>query len=833
MNYKKLQKNTNKVRSIIIFIYFFMTAIEGYIILLSTFINQTTSVTNVIGLPTRQVVFYLFIFTISTFLFLISILIITQASILYTFLLRIKPIVARFPNPEYFLIILIGSAYIFSVYYINRFFGINNKILEVMIDPINTWFFLICFQSIVLLLLISVFKTSPRFSLRFFIITGSIFLTWLILNQTGIGLLPDNRYWNVAGVPVLAIQFVGIILISILLDSLLKFLLRKMVKTPDRAILIIDVVLCLILWGTATYLWINAPFGHSFFARGPTLPNNDFHPYSDAALMDLGGQYMIIGEGLNYPFFTEKALYVFFLGLLHFFAGQSYSIITAIQIGVFATFPLFMFLLGNKFGGRAFGIMVALFAIIKERNALESTFQISVSNSRLFMSEFPTGLVLLAFSIPLFMWFRIPHNRFHLILIAGGLLGFSSMIRTTPLVIIPFVFLVSIFLYKFKWKQWLISCLIFLMGFVFAVGPWAIYDQVVYGANSYTGKIIAVWNLRISGNTQISDPSIIKGPQESMIGTLIEKSKIVSGHFFNNEIKSLFTLPFMIYPQDLKTILKEPFWIEPIIWKGYLPFSAAAAFALNLGLIALGINYAWSKWRFAGLVPLIVNIGYHFANALGRTSGSRYLLPVDWTFYFYYCFGLLFILFWIIKARDQALEEEYIPTQASNLHISKNKYLPTIISSLVILIFGSLLPIIDSSFPKKYPPVSNQEILYKLENTNFYQTTQLKKADVSEFLQTGGGRILFGRILYPSYETLEITSNRRENGLFLTLLTPEIHKVFIQMENPPNHEITGGSDAIIIGCQHNGYIYGLYVYLFNDPISILEKSSSLLTCESP
>jgi hypothetical protein len=96
------------------------------------------------------------------------------------------------------------------------------------------------------------------------------------------------------------------------------------------------VVICLLLWVGAVWLWNQAPFSNSFFAEGPYPPNQDYYPYSDAALTDLGGQYMLIGERLEYPYFTEKPLYTFFLGLLHQFVGQNYWTTTTWQI-VFAS----------------------------------------------------------------------------------------------------------------------------------------------------------------------------------------------------------------------------------------------------------------------------------------------------------------------------------------------------------------------------------------------------------------------------------------------------------------------------------------------------------------
>jgi len=86
--------------------------------------------------------------------------------------------------------------------------------------------------------------------------------------------------------------------------------------------------------------------------------------------------------------------------------------------------------------------MLAAFAIIKEHNALIATFKISVSNSRLYMTEFPTSIMMLALGLLVFLWFRKPGKKY-LIIAAGGVLGFATMIRSNPLVLLPLLLLAA------------------------------------------------------------------------------------------------------------------------------------------------------------------------------------------------------------------------------------------------------------------------------------------------------------------------------------------------------------------------------------------------------
>jgi len=104
--------------------------------------------------------------------------------------------------------------------------------------------------------------------------------------------------------------------------------------------------------------------------------------------------------------------------------------------------------------------------------------------------------------------------------------------------------------------------------------------------------------------------------------------------------------------------LELPYWEEPVSWQGKLPLSTGLAFALNLSLIAIGISAAWKKNKLAGLIPLIINIGYYLSNALGRTSGSRYVLPVDWTLYFYFLLGLAALWQILIQKLSKKIQQD-------------------------------------------------------------------------------------------------------------------------------------------------------------------------------
>lgn len=730
----------------------------------------------------------------------------------------------------------------------NKIFNSNTEFVISQFYPLFTWITLFLLQTTLLSALIAHSLGQKELSKVFFITLGGLYTLWLFIALTGIGIVPDQYYWNVAGVPVLAMQVTFILLVGLSIEFLFTILKKRFTKLNNLPFWV-DIVLSVLIWTSATAIWIGTPFGHSFFANGPFAPNNDFIPYSDAAYMDLGGQYMLIGEGLNYPLFTEKTLYVFFLGILHFLAGQSYLSTTALQIAFFAVFPVLFYLFGKSFKSRTLGLMLAAFAIIKEQNALIATFKISVSNSRLYMTEFPTAIMMLALGLLVFLWFRKPEKK-HLIIAAGGVLGFATMIRSNPLVLFPLLLLAALFIYQFNWKRWLQASLIFLLGFILAAGPWSIRNQVLYGTNTYTQKIQAVINSRFlhkplaqnpTGNgfydlyllntvppSSSQDLSQTNTENQKEPASLLDTAHIVAGHFLNNEIKSLFTLPFQYYPQDLNTILDEDYWKEPVVWQGEMSSLTMAFFALNLGLIALGIAFSWKKWNLAGLVPLILNVGYYLSNALARTSGSRYLLPVDWVTYFYFLVGI-YSLFTFFDVPSFLKREQNTIEQSDRVSsITKPNRAAGWITAAIILILGTAIPVVDASFPKLYPQQSEQQIIAKLSATPLTTQTGLSEEQLTDFVSSHNGVILYGRLLYPREYKIPEESGW---GLMFTLLSPEIHEIYIQSQIEIDQPIEAGQDVFILGCQKENYIKAFAAYLVDSNQTMVGSNfSETLSC---
>jgi len=684
----------------------------------------------------------------------------------------------------------------------------------------------------------------------------SIALVWLFMAITRIGLQPDQAFWNVAAVPMMWVSLAIILLLVLLFHEIINWIIVRKNWNPDpKTLVLFEISLVLGIWLVASLVWINTPYSNSYFLLGPLPPDDYYLPKSDARLMDLGGQYLIIGGKLETPYFTEKPFYALFLGLLHFIFGQSYQTITNIQIILLALFPVLLYLFGKKLSGKLYGLALALFAIIKETTAILFTYKISVSNSRLMMTEFPSALLLLLLAVFLFIWLNEKKNGLYLPLLSGGVLGFSIFIRSNNLIVFMIVLIFLILSGIKNLRERVPQILIFLLGVIIMILPWIVYNQITYGKDPITWKVKAALSTRFSADenidTRIESPdreatqtpteipetietiptsninkaakqfdetyvdfSVWKvqarlAPNKTLdtieISPIVEQTEVIStpfynskfsmvlGHFLNNQVKSLFVLPFQLYPARPTTILEQEYWHEPVSWDGDMPPEHIIAFFVNLILISFGLQFAYSQFKWAGLVPLILQMSYYFSNALVRTSGSRYLLPVDWVVYLYFLLGLWSIL------RAISLIPKFKPSVIIEKQSGNQRFW---ISLPVCLLIGFSLPVLNLAFPTLYHNESKSEVLQRLPMQKIEEEIGITPTHMEEFFNNPNTLFLYGKEIYPAY--LSGDNGPIDKGLRFTLLTPTLYEVVIAYGIDLEEKLPDGEDMIALGCKYPG-----------------------------
>jgi hypothetical protein len=144
---------------------------------------------------------------------------------------------------------------------------------------------------------------------------------WALAGMTGIGLIPDDRFWNVAGIPILPQQLVLTWLLMLLaLDLKSASPTGRLVKLSEKPIY--PHVVAVLLWLGAILIWQGTDMKHTYFAPGPYPPNYKRYPFSDARYFDIGGQYALIGKGLNNNETTDRPFLMLYAALLHLIGGQ-------------------------------------------------------------------------------------------------------------------------------------------------------------------------------------------------------------------------------------------------------------------------------------------------------------------------------------------------------------------------------------------------------------------------------------------------------------------------------------------------------------------------------
>lgn len=657
-----------------------------------------------------------------------------------------------------------------------------------------------------------------------------IAIIWIFMLITRVGLTPDIAYWNVAGVPMMWFSLMIIILMVLIVNQLAnRFRDIFNHKLNPTLQVVLEIMLVLAIWLIASFIWIKTPYSNSYFLLGPQPSDGYYLPKSDARLMDLGGQYLIIGGKLETPYFSEKPFYSLFLGLIHFFFGQSYQTVTNIQILFLAFIPVLLYLFGKQLSGKLFGISLAAYAIIKEATSILFTFKISGSNSRLMMTEEPTALLLILTAFLIFNWIRQEKPGKSLPLLAGTVIGVAGFVRSNNLVVIVLILVYLVLIWHKQIKSRLPQLLFFILGIGITILPWTVYNQINYGTNPLTWKIQAALSTRFNSkqnendeavldNTPtippISSPSPTKDITDSISNsgelsagnidepTSMEKPEtgnpsfyqtklsMVLGHFLNNQVKSLFILPFQVYPAHPTTILEQDYWKEPITWNGSMPFEHILAFCVNLILISLGIATAWKNFRWAGLIPLVIQISYYFSNAIVRTSGSRYLVPVDWVVYLYFLLGIFSLL------RKINLLPEFIHAEQKEVEPSK---IPLYLSLAISLLIGFSLPVLNEAFPTLYHNESKEMVLSRLPMEKIEGEVGIDSKAMQEFYDNPNTVFLYGREIYPAYQqTKDIVGGK---ALAFTLLTPNNYEIMIPYGIELTENLPNGEDMIALGCQ--------------------------------
>ena len=104
----------------------------------------------------------------------------------------------------------------------------------------------------------------------------------------------------------------------------------------------------------------------------------------------------------------------------------------------------------------------------------------------------------------------------------------------------------------------------------------------------------------------------------------------LGNHFFHNLAGLIYIIPIQINFDDLEHLYtaKDSVWTDD--WNGSLSSRQKFFMLINFCLLSAGLAYLWKKFGLAGISFLILVGFYAVSLGLARTSGGRYLVPMNW-----------------------------------------------------------------------------------------------------------------------------------------------------------------------------------------------------------
>jgi len=675
-------------------------------------------------------------------------------------------------------------------------------------------------------------------------------LLFSIMLYTDFGVYAPEDYWYGAGVPILVSQ-----LMAALAGGFLFLQVEK-----SEGFKRFDLVVPLFIYIVTAVVWASEPLQKSFLFIGPYAPNRDLYPFADGALYDTASQFALIGRNFlfnNGPFF-ERALYASFLVFLHSLFGQDYEHLMAAQAAIFAVFPALVYLIGKSLNSRALGFAAALIAMFRGANSIAASNMIDMANPKMMLTDFPTAIGVALIVLLICHWLKKPHENLHYALWIGGVIGLSIMLRTNALVFLVFIPLFVVLFFPFRWKTWLLSSFIVLLAVVAVTLPWELRNLSLGGKmySSLMTKFQDVIERRYRSPLppESSAPglnilsSVLLKQTQALVevydpGKIIQKPScntvvcFVSNHFLHNILTSILILPTSPVFDDLRHTVREsyPYW-QPD-WDGSFPTTSILFFELNIFFIVLGITVAWKQRRWIGLVPLAIFVFYDVSNGFARTSGGRYVVPIDWVVTIYFLVGVFQTI--ISFANTIGVEwylfhesrEQETPPQSS----VRSNFLRGLSTLAILFGVGSLVPLAEMLQPVRYEKFDISQALSQHESQISSAGLSLKEID--SFLQTPNAEISVGRALYPRYY-IEFQGEVHFYPVVVmgfprttfTLIGPDGEKGIVLPGEKPDY-FPHAVDTIVLGCKEQVYTEALAVIILDETGGVYTRSpASPLEC---
>ncbi len=630
---------------------------------------------------------------------------------------------------------------------------------------------------------------------------GAIFL---FIFFSGVGINPDKVGWNRPTSPVLAWQ----IWLSVLIGAIFSFTLSKF-KRNSTIHRWLQWIIPITIFLVTVLVWNSEAIPTSYYAPRVRQPNFEVYPYSDAAFYNASAESVLLGNGLMYWQVVPRPMMLTILSFIVLAAKGEYSGIIFLQTILLALIPVGMYLLGSKMAHRGVGMGLAVLSIFREVDAIYFSRHTTTASSKMILSDLPTHLLLILLSLAVIYILIKKKKNLSSALWLGGLLGFVLLFRTQAAVFVPII-LILLLLQIRSFRGWLLPAGAFILGSLLIITPWVVRNAIITGGLAFDdpkqlGMIVGRYQTGIIEEDDQAAGQVGGSLISVIVQHPLEVLNFVGGHFVNNEIASLLS----ITPQPLVSTLdylndSTGFWETDGI--RFTPIQGLLLTA-TLIVMVIGIVFSFVKLGLAGLVPLLIQAGYHLSNALARNSGGRYVLPVDWVNHLYFLLGIFFII--SLTLRSFGCRKEDIPERNLTKDPSRNRFaMPISFGIILLLAAGSFIPLTELlfsrlSYAKTNPAdTSPQDVMSRLD------VDEGQKQQMLNYLDAPNTVVRYGLELYPRF----YPSNEGEAGSYWAAYSPmdscrmgfilleqeKMSQAFIYLKNPPE-EFPSRQKAILIG----------------------------------
>jgi hypothetical protein len=674
--------------------------------------------------------------------------------------------------------------------------------------PLVFWFTGVCLQTIVILWIIFAGWDGVRSILHnrillvSLVVWGFFLLVWAWVAWSQVGITVDPRGWNVQGAPVTEVHvFIAWLAGVVFLGLGVWISGSRHTIRPAR----LDWILAILLWLLAVGYWLAVPLPASWFVTEPLAPNYENYPNSDALIYDTTAQSMLVGAGFkswNQPY-ARRPMYALFLGALRTVSGQDYASTTDLQVALLAFFPVLLYLLGTQLDNRLAGLVAGVLVILREGSGIAISGNITISHSRLLMSDFPNAFGAVLFCLLAVAWLKDAQHRRPYAFLAGAVLGTFMLIRPESGVLLVAALGIACLALLRRPKLLLQGAGLLVLGLVLVLAPW-IWRNFRLGGQIFLeqpgnrldflfNRFEEVIGPDDSGPTPTPPatpasqlPVVPSGAELSLVsanyqplavpaaqtdqgGGLQELLSYVGTHFMHSQIQMALMLPDTQRLPDslvslaghrslsqfatsccstLNYVRRLPFWDIP--WDGVLPRQSVVPLLVNLFVIALGISRAWYRVRWVGLLPLAITLCYTLLNAVARTSGGRYLLAVDWVPMLYYSLGFAQLALWgLEKLTRFQIPQAWLGLETAEVQPATLPAWRWGLPLVGLLALAVLLPMTEALVPVRYTTQANATRLNRMLEAGTIPGLD-NNAALQDFIDQGG-MVAFGRALYPRY----------------------------------------------------------------------------------